>query len=793
MPGDPADPAPVPVEGGLRVLRISKSGVVTAWRERERQLRLRGADLTLLSAARWEEGGSMTAVDPEGDTFVVPVRTLGHHPNFFLYDPRPLWRLLGAAPWDLIDMQEEPFGLAAAEVLLLKKLRAPRVPFVIFSAQNIEKRYPVPFRWFEQSALRQAAGAYPCNVAAGEILRRKGLGGELAVLPLGVDLGAFETVDRPPPSGTLRVGFVGRLIPHKGVDVLLEAAALDPRLSVEVFGAGPMEDGLRRTTEDLGISSRVTFHGHVNDSDIPAVYQRFDVLAVPSVPMPTWIEQFGRVVVEAMASGVPVVASASGALPDVIGDAGLLVPPRDPAALASALGRLLDEPSSWSQLRAKGLSKSDRYSWASVAEEQIKFYRAAIGSNSGRDEGPTPRPRVAFLDHCALQSGAELALARLVPAMTDFEIVVILGEDGPLADMLRALGIEVRVKALAPNTRYFARGAVAPGAGAARAALSTAGYSLRLAWLLRRLDADIVATNSLKSALYGGVAGRLAGIPVVWHVRDRISDDYLPSVAVALVRAATRWLPAGLIANSQATLQTLRLSPHNARRLRAQSIGDPCPAEDFAVERPWRSDDEFTVGLIGRISPWKGQDVFLRAFAQAFPNEAARAMIIGGALFGEEAYADTLADLAKELGIADRVDFLGHVGNVPPLLAELDLVVHASTIPEPFGQVVVEAMAAGVPVLAADAGGPAEVVTHDVDGLLYRMGDVAELASGMVRVWQDPDLRRRLVSNGHLTAARYAPGVIARRVEEVYSDLVRRDRSKGRLAGDPGPVGRFGS
>ena len=177
---------------GLRVLRVSKSGVVTAWRERERQLRLLGADLTLVAAARWEEGGSMVEFSPDGDLFAEPVRTVGRHPNLFLYDPRPLWRLLGSGHWDLIDLHEEPFGLAVAEVLFLRWLRAPGVPFIFSSAQNIEKRYPPPFRWLERAALRRAAGAYSCNSEAGRILRRKGLEGEWALLPLGVDVERFR-------------------------------------------------------------------------------------------------------------------------------------------------------------------------------------------------------------------------------------------------------------------------------------------------------------------------------------------------------------------------------------------------------------------------------------------------------------------------------------------------------------------------------------------------------------------------------------------------------------------------
>jgi glycosyltransferase involved in cell wall biosynthesis len=104
---------------------------------------------------------------------------------------------------------------------------------------------------------------------------------------------------------------------------------------------------------------------------------------VPSVPLASWIEQFGRVVVEAQASGVPVVASASGALPDVVGESGLLVPPDDPVALHAALRRFLDEPGLWARLRESGMAEVARYSWKSIAEAQMALYRAVT---SGRSE-----------------------------------------------------------------------------------------------------------------------------------------------------------------------------------------------------------------------------------------------------------------------------------------------------------------------------------------------------------------------------------------------------------------------
>ncbi len=170
---------------------------------------------------------------------------------------------------------------------------------------------------------------------------------------------------------------MGRLIPHKGVDVLLRAVAADPRLHADIVGDGTDSAMLRALAASLDVEDRVSFRGHVDEADLTGVYPRFDVLAVPSVPMPGWLEQFGRVVVEAQASGVPVVASASGALPEVVGDAGLLVPPRDPDALARALGRLLDEPGLWEHLRRQGLVAAQRCSWAAVADEQLELYRAA--------------------------------------------------------------------------------------------------------------------------------------------------------------------------------------------------------------------------------------------------------------------------------------------------------------------------------------------------------------------------------------------------------------------------------
>ncbi|WP_244972487.1 glycosyltransferase [Paramicrobacterium fandaimingii] len=371
----------------MKILRIAHHGVVQAWRERERQLRDLGSDVTMLSARRWNEGGRRITLDSTPDTFVTGVRTFGRHPNAFLYDPVPLWRALRENP-DVIDLHEEPFSLATAEVLLLRAMRRMTTPFVFYSAQNIEKRYPVPFRWFESYALRNAAGAYACNSDAAAILSRKGLRGISRVIPLGVDTTRFAPDDRSTPSSRPVIGYVGRLESHKGCDVLLHAARANPSWDVRITGEGSAYTDLVALTDSLGIADRVSFLGFAEDAQLATRFQDLDVLAVPSLETPRWREQFCRSAVESMASGVPVVASRSGALPDVVGDAGILTDPGDPDALSDGIARAL-EPSTWTSLRIRGLERARTLTWPHIAMQLRDLYRDAVSENDiGRDIVP---------------------------------------------------------------------------------------------------------------------------------------------------------------------------------------------------------------------------------------------------------------------------------------------------------------------------------------------------------------------------------------------------------------------
>lgn len=376
-------------------------------------------------------------------------------------------------------------------------------------------------------------------------------------------------------------------------------------------------------------------------------------------------------------------------------------------------------------------------------------------------------PRVVFVDHCALWSGGEIALARLLPALERYQPRVILGEHGPLEDRLREMVIPVEVLELDAAARGVKRDEVRAGGLSGSALRSTARYVKLLAARLRALDADLVHTNSLKSGFYGGLAARRAGVPVVWHLRDRIAADYLSSQAVVLTRSAIWALPRAVIANSRATIGTTgRGRPGQLRAV----VHDPYQPVTAPAARPV---GDVVVGMVGRLAPWKGQHVFIRAIAAARTEvPRLRARIIGAPLFGEDEYAAELRQLAGDLGVEDIVEFRGFCADVESELAQLSILVHASTIPEPFGQVVVEGLAAGLPVIAAAAGGPAEIITDGVDGLLFPPGDVDALAGRLRRLSADADLRQRLEMRGVRTAERFRPNVIGAEIEDVYARIM---------------------
>jgi glycosyltransferase involved in cell wall biosynthesis len=464
----------------------------------------------------------------------------------------------------------------------------------------------------------------------------------------------------------------------------------------------------------------------------------------------------------------------------------LLVDPFDIPALAEAVGGLLQDSERRAKLGRAGREKVTRFAWPAIAEEYRGIYEVAVRGGPGlRRSAPpsspppvddhhhqaTRRYKAIYLDHCAKASGAELALARTLSALEDFDPLVVLAEEGPLVSLLRDRHVAVRVLPMVETSRGIERRSIRPSRAASRALWGTLHYVGKLVCLLRAERPHVVVTTSLKSALYGGLAANIVGVPLVWHVADRIEPDYLPRPAVKVVRICARLLPSAVIANSATTLRTLHLEAGPKRPRTVRAIAPPCELSG-AGRRAHGSDGEVTIGMVGRLQPWKGQDVFLRAFATAFPDGPAEGVVVGGALFGEDDFERYLADLAAELGLRDRIRFTGHLDDPVREMEGFDILVHASVIPEPFGQVIVEGMALGLPVVACAAGGPAEIITDHVDGLLYPPGDVAALANALREL--STGLRRRLGETAARRAEAYTPTAIAPQVEAVYKQVLGR-------------------
>ena len=436
----------------MQALRIAHSAVVDGWRERERVLGRRGIRVRTLSARRWNEGGAEVSLESRPTEDVFGVRTFGSHPALFVYDPRPLWRELGRN-WDVIEIHEEPFALSTAEILLIRRLRRQRAPYTLYSAQNIDKRFPFPFNVLERHALRGAGGISVCNGEAGRIVEAKGFPGVASVIPLGTDLSSFRpepSRDRMPRS-VIRVGYAGRLEPHKGVDVLLDSLVRDDRLELSIAGAGPQEGELRHRVQSQGLRERVRFLGPIRPENLPHFYRSLDVLAVPSLTTSSWVEQFGRVAVEAQACGTPVVVSDSGALPEVVGDAGVIVPAGDAARLGDALARVGRDPALAGELRRAGLARARRTGWEHVADLYEALYARASGS------GSAPPAETRALEVIVVAFGSPDLLRRaLEPIAGEWPLTVV---DNSSAESVRTVCSELGVRYLDPGVNGgFARG-----------------------------------------------------------------------------------------------------------------------------------------------------------------------------------------------------------------------------------------------------------------------------------------------------------------------------------------------
>lgn len=367
----------------MRVVMVSKACIVGAYQTKlEALARQPDIELSVIVPPYWK--------GPEGTTWlerrhlagyqliVSPMRFNG---QFHIHYYPELGRWLRRLKPDILHMDEEPYNLAT--YLGLRAGRAEGARTLFFTWQNLYRRYPWPFRAWEQACFRMADYALAGNEGARDVLRQKGYGGPIAVIPqFGVVPEQFARPSTPAsrPAHVLHIGYAGRLVPEKGVDVLLRALAGMPgSWRAFIVGSGPHEKALKRLASQLGLGTQVEFRGRLASGDMPAFLHQLDVLVLPSVSRPNWVEQFGRVLVEAMAAEVAVVGSDCGEIPHVIGEAGLIFPEGDSAALRECLLRLAEDRALRERLIQAGRARVlAHFTQEHIAQQTYQVYQAML-------------------------------------------------------------------------------------------------------------------------------------------------------------------------------------------------------------------------------------------------------------------------------------------------------------------------------------------------------------------------------------------------------------------------------
>jgi len=397
-----------PAEAAIRVLAIDHTAGIVPFRRKFAALAAHpGIDLTVYAPNRWVENyRAVRAVPARADGYRFEVGAVVwpgfENRAFFLGG---LAATMRRARPNILHLWEEPFSFIAFQSLLLRPLLAPRAKSIFFSSDNLHADFRYPYRpavvygAVERWVFTQCDVGTAVTGEVADVVRAKGYRGPVDVVPHGLDLEIYaEPSAERRAAGRERlgargvvIGYAGRLLAMKGLDVLLRAAAQvvesasSSEFTVVVMGDGPEKESLRDLASTLGLGTRVRFLPSVPHESMPAVLEGFDVTVMPSLTTPVQREQFGRVALEAMAAGSAVVVSDSGGLPYVVGDAGVVTPEGDVAALAAALGRLIGSRGEREALGTRGRARVRvHFTWRAIAASLVGRYRAMM-------DGP-PRP-----------------------------------------------------------------------------------------------------------------------------------------------------------------------------------------------------------------------------------------------------------------------------------------------------------------------------------------------------------------------------------------------------------------
>jgi glycosyltransferase involved in cell wall biosynthesis len=373
----------------LRVLFVSHAYVVGVNQGKLKTIAdTKQVELALLAPNNWkalEWNRFLPLENPYSEIrlYSAPVLSTGRVGAHF-YNPWQIWQVIDDFKPDIIQVEEEIFSLCALEVAVCAKLL--NKPLVVFGWENQQRSLPLPRQWVRDLVMSATNLYLAGNQDGATVIGNWGYKGKIEVMPqMGVDTKLFTPQIVNTNHDELNIGFLGRLVPEKGIDVLFAAVSqlrqqgLNCR--VTICGSGTSEANLRQEAEKKQISEIVTWKGAVRHEEAPNEIGQFDVLVLPSRTIDTWKEQFGHVIIEAMAMGIPVIGSSCGEIPHVIAHADLIFPEEDATALAVILRRAICDRTWLQEMSNYGIKRVQQYySHERIAQRLIDLWQKIISN-----------------------------------------------------------------------------------------------------------------------------------------------------------------------------------------------------------------------------------------------------------------------------------------------------------------------------------------------------------------------------------------------------------------------------
>ena len=375
----------------IRVLFVGHTYVVGINQGKLEAVAEAGAEVGLLvpqhwKALQWNKRFAVERPYPQIKIYDAPILFEGRAGAHF-YLPNAILKAITDFRPDIIQIEEEVFSLVAFEVALIA--RRFNIPTVLFGWENMERQLSAPRRWMRQFIFANTQCIIAGNHEGASLVKQWGYTKTVEIMPqMGVDTDLFSPELRdqqPATTAKLRIGYVGRIAHHKGIDTLLEAARLlkqqDIQFHLYMCGSGPDEAKLKAIAQAYNLSDAITWRGGVRHDEVPVEMGKMDILVLPSRTIPTWKEQFGHVLIEAMAIGIPVVGSTCGEIPNVVGQPELVFPEGDAPALAAVLSRLIQDSSWWQAMSQYSLERvAQHYSHQRIAERLIELWQNVLKS-----------------------------------------------------------------------------------------------------------------------------------------------------------------------------------------------------------------------------------------------------------------------------------------------------------------------------------------------------------------------------------------------------------------------------